>query len=168
MCMICKFDSWKKCYGNCVGTGLLGLGSNAIQPIPMAQMDMEPRRQGKPTMTDFPRLVKDTGLLYFDYKIEIEILQAQMDSFVAAFAPSLRGRGASEPTRATVHRNPISASVLSEGKYLLTCFPSVSFELFCITSFCFHFASRRTLHQLIVLLNWCKQIICLCSLQSPP
>ena len=91
-----------------------------------------------------------------------------MDSFVAAFAPSLRGRGASEPTRATVHRNPISASVLSEGKYLLTCFPSVSFELFCITSFCFHFASRRTLHQLIVLLNWCKQIICLCSLQNPP
>ena len=57
------------------------------------------------------------GLLYFDYKFEIEILQAQMDSFVAAFAPSLRGRSAGEPTRATVHRNPIGASVLSEGKY---------------------------------------------------
>ena len=39
-----------------------------------------------------------------------------MDSFVAAFAPSLRGRGASEPTRATVHRNHMGASVLSEGK----------------------------------------------------
>ena len=83
----------------------------------MAQMDMKPRRQGKPTVTGFPRLVKDTGLLYFDYKVEIQILQAQMDSFVAAFAPSLRGRSAGEPTRATVHRNPIGASVLSEGKY---------------------------------------------------
>ena len=60
-----------------------------------------------------------------------------MDSFVAAFAPSLRGRGASEPTRATVHRNHMGASVLSEGKYFfLSYFAS------------HHFVSRGKLHQL--------------------
>ena len=56
---------------------------------------------------------KSFGTLITKY----EILQAEMDSFVAAFAPSLRGSGAGGPTRATTHRNPIGASVLSEGKY---------------------------------------------------